>query len=251
MSDLVFSMDYKVHVYETGFNGLLQPYALFNYLQDIAAVHAERSGFGRSDLMKMNRFWVLSGMEVIIRKWPSWEDLLTVSTWPRGTDRFFAVRDFRVKDPDGSEIAAASSSWLIIDSSTKKIRRPHEELTKYNNTLNEPAAIGKYAGKIEMPSMELSVSPVNTVKTGDIDVNMHTNNTSYIRWVFNTYNPDFLAAMVPQRIEVNFLSESRYGDNFIICSGVGENNIHYHTVKDETGNKEYCRLRIKWENRNH
>lgn len=244
-------MDYKVHVYETGFDGLLQPFALFNYLQDIAAIHAERLGFGRSDLMKMNRFWVLSRMEVRIVKWPSWEDLITVSTWPRGTDKLFAVRDFRVNYPDGSEIAAASSSWLIIDSSAKKIKRPHEDLTHFNNAPDVPAAIGKYAGKIEIPSVEQTVSTVSTVKTGDIDMNMHTNNTSYIRWIFNTYSPDFLAAMAPAGIEANFLSESRYGDNFVISSGAGENNIHYHTVKDETGNKEFCRLRIKWENRNH
>ena len=40
----------------------LNLYSLFNYLQDIASDHAVKLGFGRDDLMRENRFWVLSRM---------------------------------------------------------------------------------------------------------------------------------------------------------------------------------------------
>lgn len=250
MSDLIFRRDYLVHVYEAGFDGLLQPCALFNYLQDIAAIHAEKLGFGRSDLMEINRFWVLSRIKVSILRWPAWKEIITVSTWPRGTEGLFAIRDFMVTGSDGDEIASATSSWLIIDTSTKKIRRPHDDLKRFNPAKNETPATGSFAEKIEIPPVEMSVSPVNTVKSGDIDVNMHTNNTSYVRWIFDTYDPGFRAEMVPVKIEANYLAESRYGDNFNIFSG-SDNNFRYHSVKDESGSKEYCRLRIEWVNGRH
>ena len=60
MEFLKFEKEYTVHVYETGPDGKLNLYSLFDYLQDIASDHAVKLGFGRDDLMKQNHFWVLS-----------------------------------------------------------------------------------------------------------------------------------------------------------------------------------------------
>jgi hypothetical protein len=48
MESLQFEKEYRVHVYETGPNGKLNLYSLFNYLQDIASDHAVKLGFGRA-----------------------------------------------------------------------------------------------------------------------------------------------------------------------------------------------------------
>jgi medium-chain acyl-[acyl-carrier-protein] hydrolase len=60
MELLQYEKEYKIPVYDTGPNGKLSQYALLNYLQDIASEHAVRLKFGLEDLMKENRFWVLS-----------------------------------------------------------------------------------------------------------------------------------------------------------------------------------------------
>lgn len=41
--------EYQVHVYETGPDGRLNLYSLFDYFQDIASDHAVQLGFGRDD----------------------------------------------------------------------------------------------------------------------------------------------------------------------------------------------------------
>ena len=46
---------------------------------------------------------------------PLWGETIIVKTWPRGTDKLFALRDYEVRYPDGRSIALATSSWLIID----------------------------------------------------------------------------------------------------------------------------------------
>jgi medium-chain acyl-[acyl-carrier-protein] hydrolase len=89
-----FEKEYTVHVYETGPDGRLNIYSLFNYMQDIASENAIMLGFGRDDLLKNNHFWVLSRMYAEITEWPRWEEKIIVKTWPNGTDKLFAMRNY-------------------------------------------------------------------------------------------------------------------------------------------------------------
>lgn len=84
--------DYRIHVYETGPDGKLSLYSLFDYFQDIASDHAVQLGFGRDDLVKKNHFWVLSRIYAVIYELPVWGDKITLRTWPKGTDRIFALQ---------------------------------------------------------------------------------------------------------------------------------------------------------------
>jgi len=101
MDLLQFEKEYRVHVYETGPDSKLNLYSLFNYMQDIASDHAIKLGFGRDDLMRDNRFWVLSRIYAEISKLPLWEDSIIIKTWPNGTDKLFALRNYEVRYPDG------------------------------------------------------------------------------------------------------------------------------------------------------
>jgi medium-chain acyl-[acyl-carrier-protein] hydrolase len=124
MEAFQFEKEFSIHVYETGPDGRLSLPSLFNYMQDIASDHAEKLGFGRDDLMKENRFWVLSRMYAEIVCWPLWKDTIVIKTWPNGTDKLFALRNYEVKYPDGRHIAYGTSSWLILDQATRKVQRP-------------------------------------------------------------------------------------------------------------------------------
>src|SRR5512137_1637850 len=121
--------EYRIHVYETGPDGRVNLYSLFDFMQDIAAEHAVNLGFGRDDLMKRNHFWVLSRMYAEFSEWPLWNETILVKTWPNGTDKLFAMRNYELRFADGRMIGTGSSSWLIIDRTKKKIQRPDETLT--------------------------------------------------------------------------------------------------------------------------
>ena len=149
MEQLMFEKVYRIHVYETRPDGKLDLYSLFNYMQDIASVHAVKLGFGRDDLMKDNRFWVLSRMYAVISQWPSWEDSITVRTWPNGTDRLFALRNYEVTYQDGRHIASGTSSWLILDQSTKKVQRPDSVLAHYYPDLQPNRSPIRYGTKLD------------------------------------------------------------------------------------------------------
>ena len=248
MDPLQFEKEYTVHVYETGPDGKLNLFSLFNYMQDIASDHAVKLGFGRDDLMKDNRFWVLSRIYVVIDKWPLWEDTLILRTWPNGTDKLFALRNYEVRYPDGTHIASGTSSWLILDRTTKKVQRPDSILTEYNPNLHSENSPIRYATKIDPVSESENLSPVFRVKVTDLDVNLHTNNVRYLKWVNDSYNLDFIMNNVPQSAEINYLAESIFDDEVLIKTSVenGTDTFINHSIFRTNDNKELCRIRIEW-----
>ena len=248
MDLLQFEKEYRVHVYETGPDGKLNLYSLFNYMQDIASDHAIRLGFGRDDLMRDNRFWVLSRIYAVIDRWPSWEESIVVRTWPNGTDKLFALRNYEVMYPDGRHVASGTSSWLILDLTTKKVQRPDAILSQYHFDLSPENSPVRYATKIEPASDNGKVTPVFRIKVSDLDVNLHTNNVRYLRWVSDIYDLDFIMNNDPQSAEINYLAESRYDEEIIIKTSQenGNESFFNHSIFRTNDNKELCRIRIEW-----
>jgi medium-chain acyl-[acyl-carrier-protein] hydrolase len=243
-----FEKEYRVHVYETGPDGKLSLYSLFNYLQDIASDHAVLLGFGRDDLIRENRFWVLSRMYAEISVWPVWEDKLIVRTWPNGTDKLFALRNYEVSYPGGRHIASGTSSWLILDQTTRRIQRPDSILSRYSPDLHPGTSPLRYASKLEHSAENGNESPPFKVKVSDIDLNLHTNNVQYIKWVCDTYGIDFVIKNIPKSAEINYLAESVFDEEItVITSADQENSSFYnHSIYRIEDRKELCRIRIEW-----
>lgn len=248
MDSLQFEKEYRIHVYETGPDGKLNLYSLFNYMQDIASDHAIRLGFGRDDLMRDNRFWVLSRVYVEIDLWPLWEETIVIKTWPNGTEKLFAFRNYEVSYPDGRHIASGTSSWLILDRITKRVQRPDSVLSAYNPNLHKEASAIRYASKLENNCRDGQPSPSYKIKISDLDVNLHTNNVRYLKWVCDTYDLEFTMNNTPHSAEINYLAESKYNEEVIIrtTSDYESNNCFNHSISRTGDNKELCRLRLEW-----
>jgi len=244
--------NYPVHVYETGPDGRLNLHSLFDYLQDIASDHAIQLGFGRDDLMKQNHFWVLSRIYAEISTWPSWGDTISLKTWPRGTDRLFAIRDFEVSNPDGKSLALATSSWLIIDRDTKRIQRPDNNLSRLNSELPGEKALPRNAMKLEPAGGDSRKTAPFRVTISDLDVNLHTNNTRYLKWVTDSYDLDFVLNNAPLSAEINYLAESHFKDSIAITISeeINGSNVFNHSIMRTSDNTELCRVRICWK-KNH
>lgn len=239
--------EFTVHVYETGPDGRLDLRSLFNYMQDIASDQAVLLGFGRDDLMKSNHFWVLSRMYAEISELPQWEDKIVVKTWPCGTDKLFALRNYEVRFPDGRLIANASSSWLIIDLTTKKIQRPGELLSQYN-PVSQSNPSTRSADKLSALTGEGILSSKFRVKISDLDINLHTNNVKYIKWITDTYDLNFVMHHLPCSAEINYLAESMFNEEIVIRTLKEEssNNFFGHSVMRVSDNKELSRIRLEW-----
>jgi acyl-ACP thioesterase len=250
MDYLKLEKEYPLHVYETGPDGKLNLYSLFDFFQDIASDHAVSLGYGRNDLLRNNNFWVLSRIYAEISQFPRWGESIIIKTWPRGTDRLFALRDFEVRFPDGRPVALATSSWLIVDQTTHRIQRPDDTLIRYRSETLGGNALPRNAAKLEPASAEGRKTQTFSVRTSDLDINMHTNNVRYLKWVTDSYDLDFIMNNVPLSAEINYLAESHFDDDiFIRVSSDNENgHVFSHSVTRVHDNAELCRIRIHWIN---
>ena len=185
-----------------------------------------------------------------ITEQPVWNDNVMVKTWPSGTDKMFAMRNYDIRFSDGGHIASASSSWLIIDRITKKIQRPDEFLIRYNNENDNVTPLLR--GAVKLPgTSDGSPSPAFRVSVNDLDVNLHTNNVNYLRWICNTYDLNFIMNHYPSSVEINYLAESVFGDEIIIRTSWDEENesCFNHSVFRLNDDKELCRVRLCWKNK--
>lgn len=250
MAHLQHNKEYSVHVYETGPDGKLSLHSLCNYLQDIASDHAVILGFGKDDLMKENRFWVLSRLAVRIKYLPVWGERINVRTWTRGTEKIFALRDFELTDTDGSIIASATSSWLMVDLTTKRVMRPDHLVTRFNSEGVPESALNGNAARIDPMPDNGRQGDETRVVTSELDVNLHVNNVMYIKWATDTYDLDFRLSHFPVSAEINYLAESRLGDVIVVRTLAGKNQgeMVRHSVFRTGDNTELCRLMIAWKN---
>jgi medium-chain acyl-[acyl-carrier-protein] hydrolase len=250
MELMQFEKQYRVHVYETGPDGKLNLCSLFNYLQDIASDHAIRLGFGRDDLIRDNRFWVLSRIYAEIKRMPEWGDSVIVKTWPNGTDKLFALRNFDISFPDGTHSASATSSWLILDRTTRKVQRPDNILSKFYSDLHPNHSPIRYASKLEASSDENHPSRLYKICVSDLDVNLHANNVKYLSWVSDFHDLEFVMKNFPRSAEINYLAESHYDEEVVIKTSEEKMNgsVFNHSILRTSDNKELCRIRIEWNN---
>ena len=242
MTDNKLRKEHKIQVYDTGFDGKLNLASLFNYFQDLASEHAEILGFGRADLMKLNHFWVLSRMYAEICEFPSWGDTIIVTTYPNGTDKLFALRNYEASYTDGRTIASATSSWLILDYEMRKVQRPDTSLSRFGKCQKTQF---RYAEKLKIVGDEVVNSEPFKVKISDLDTNMHTNNVKYLQWVIDSYELDFVKQNIVSSVEINYISESFYNDEIFLQTRADRNGYYNHAVMRNDG-KELCIIRIGW-----
>ena len=246
---VVFDKKYRIHVYETGFDGKVYLHSMLNYMQDIASEHAGILGFGREDLMASNRFWILSRLLAEFYRLPAWGETINLRTWPRGTEGLLALRDIEVTDEAGKIIAAASTSWVIVDADTRRPCRPDAEPSLRNLDFPESSALNRNASKVAPPSGDTEESLPFQVKPSDLDLNLHVNNVKYIQWIMDTMSVAFLSSGRIVSLEANYLAEGIEGDEIRIRKEVQreENNSLRCSVIKSSDGRELCRIMIGME----
>lgn len=193
---------FRIRHSEVTRKGFLRANVFFDYMQEIAAGHANEIGVGLRTLEEHGMMWVLSRLKLKIDRTPYLGENVEVMTYPTGFERLFATREFFFTDGSGAEIAAGSSCWLLLDSAKFRPLKPSVSLPAPlpDNSARKRNFIG-----LEKLNREAVSDPMTfPVFESMIDVNRHMNNAHYVTHVF-----DWLArksGSVPElsEIQVNF-----------------------------------------------
>lgn len=202
-----------VACYNTDCSFRMKPSAFMDFAQDMAYYAAGMFNFGYEDLQKHGTVWVLSRMHIHFNKTPLWRDNVELTTWHKGLEGLYFLRDFRMDDKDGNPMVTATSSWVVINKDTRRFVRSDE----LENMFDESAvckdnAIEVPAPKVIMPrGVEPEKVGEHLVGYSDVDFIGHTNNARYIVWAMDTIDYEITSKRRLADLIINFSHETTQG----------------------------------------
>ncbi len=220
MTENCWSEEFRLCTWDVDRNGGLTLAAAFNYFQEIAGNHAESLGVGKDVLAEAGQAWILSRMSVEVDRRPRWGERVEARTWPRGTDRLFAIRDYELADGSGAIVARGRSAWLVVDVAKLRPLRPQFLTDRIPLNEGRDALPGGAAG-LEAADGLLPAG-TRAAAYSDIDYNGHVNNARYVQWIQDCLPPRILEEASRFRLDINYLSEVRCGGSVELYAGPAE-----------------------------
>lgn len=207
--------NFTIPCYSTDAAWRLKPAAFMDLAQEAAGLHAVHLGFGYDDLIKKNTAWILSRVNVKFIDTPLWRDDVTLTTWHKGFNRLFFLRDFVMTDKDGRERIKATTSWLVLDLNTRSMVRDPQLLE--DGTICTENAVETPADKVRMPrGVEPEAVYEHVVGYSDVDMVGHANNAMYMQWAMDAVDYELTSKQPVKEYTINFNREVKAGDKVTI-----------------------------------
>ena len=83
-----------VESFEVDKEGRLRPQVLFAWFLAAAWGHTKGTPWSFEALTARRQMWVLNKLQLSIKRLPRWGEHITIETWGKRIERFFALRDF-------------------------------------------------------------------------------------------------------------------------------------------------------------
>lgn len=210
-SGLILRINENVPGYFVSLNGQVKFYTLASMLLESAGRHAEMHGFGYQGMIREKVYWVLSRFQVRMLKYPSMNDPVIIETWPKGPDRLFFIRDYRISTPEGTTLALATTAWLVLDGNTGRPQRLDDSHRLHDFHVDDFHAIVEVPGKL--PGVEEpDRSFLHTARYSDLDINKHVNSLKYIEWIQDCYDQEDYLTGNFKEFQINYHMETRFGE---------------------------------------
>jgi acyl-ACP thioesterase len=234
---------FRVRADEIDLHGRAAIAAVCNWLQEVAGNHARALGWGIEQLQPEQLTWVLGRLHLRLDRLPAWRDEVSVTTWPAGVDRLYAVREFRVHDGVGP-CGVATTGWVLLHLGRRRPVRPPATL----------AALGRGQARVLGDRFEPLDAPAAagheqrfTVRFGDVDLNRHANNVRLIGWALETLPLEVLDRPLAE-LEVDFRAEAPLGATVRAVAErvAGEAQVFRHRLEAGDG-REIVRARSRFD----
>ena len=232
---------YRIEARDVDFMKRATLMSLADYILHTAGEDADRNGFGVRDLNLLNASWVLTRMALETVRMPEEYEQIRITTWVSDVTRAMTTRNFEVLDAEGHIIACAVTNWAMIDLSARRMLDLHT-LPVYNSMTQDfplPASLPR-----RLPAPQCDRTASHTVAYSDLDFNCHTNSVKYIQWALDTLPIGLFGEKRFARTDINFMQETRHGDQLTIASATGDELLF--EIRNAAG-EPACRMAFRME----
>lgn len=208
--------DIPVRMNECAPDGTLRRHVWFDYLQHLAAVHAESLGFGMSAIREKKLIWVLSRLKIHLDGSPRYDDVVRVETYHNGTDRLFAKRQFVLSSAKtGERFGCASSFWLCVEVSAMRPRPPSAALGLNDKDNADREDFFPKLDKLPLPE-NASDPVVHNIRASHIDLNDHLNNSYYCQYALDWVAKKIGKLVHFSELQINFNRAMQFGEDLVV-----------------------------------
>lgn len=214
-TSLAYSCDYTVQTYDIENRRRMTVAALVKLMQEAAMQNVIELKLSAWDLEPQHISWVLLRKSMKIERLPLIGERVKVITYPAGFEKFFTYRDYKVLDEDGRTIAYSSSTWLLMDTLTRRMARIPAFILEYEKDMPAPSVcLPRPATK--MPALENpdKVLPFR-VNWHDLDFNGHLNNVFYIQWMLEALPDEVLLSGTLKEFDIFYKQEAHWKEDLI------------------------------------
>ncbi|HOH92014.1 MAG TPA: thioesterase [Anaerolineaceae bacterium] len=188
--------------------GRFTPANVFKKLTELAGINAIQLGFGFDDMLAHDLYWVLSRMKVKFLRRPNAGELLQWRTWPKTIQqKLFYVRDFKILDENQQTVMLASSAWLVIHATKRRLLPPNRLPGLDLPSLEHLVALDESLEKLQID--DTSEAFTMTARYSYIDMLGHMNNARYVEAITNAVPFDLMTKRELDWIQVNYDKEVR------------------------------------------
>lgn len=237
-----YNENHEIKYSETDSNLKLSLVSSMNLAQDMMTKY-----FGKiksdnvTNKTKFNAIWVVTKTKVHFEKIPEWNE--KIESISHNIDskkvRILLETEFKMKENPAFVVI---HECCPIDVTTRKIRRLDSISYPENLEIADATYSTTFAKLSSNFTGEDFVKKI-TVQPTDIDYNNHTNNVSYVRFIMNCFKTDFWDNKHIEEFEINYINESREGEELsIYIKEISKNIIDILIKKDD---KEIVKARIK------
>ena len=188
--------------------------------------------------------WILLSWKVKVNKRPLINDTVTVKTWSRLIDKFYAYRDFEVRNQYNEVIAIITSKWVFVDIDKGKLIKVSEEVAESYKTETENAVFKeKDLEKLSEPK-EYSSSILFKITRNMIDINKHLHNIYYLDIAKEALPEEIAFGNELNNFEIMYKKEIKLGE-IVKALYSFEAGYHYVTIKSEDESIIHSIIRLK------
>ena len=229
-SSIIFRENFKIRAHEVNVNKVLTIPSLLKLMQEASMGSAEQLKVSVWELEEYNLAWVLLRKHLKVIKLPMLGDHIEVTTNPSGFDRAFAYRDYRAFDSKGDLLATASSTWTLLDLSTRRMAKTPQSLL---DLILPTEILEKPARKI--PKVEkISYNKEGQISYFDLDWNGHVNNINYVKYMLEVLEVDRLQNRDLLEFQFQIKAESFLNDHISTRAEIYSDHEIRHELIDKT-----------------
>lgn len=215
-SNPLWSDRIMVRAYAADFSARWKPTAFFQNMQQAAGAHAAQLGYDFLSMRARDEVWVLSRVKIEWDAFPVTGDEVEIVTWPHGIEqKIFYRREFEFFS-GGSRLARATSAWLLISPSARRIVPP--QMRSITLPDGGRRALDETLEKI-LPPADLSLCGTRTAAFSDVDVMGHVNNARYIEWICDIYPLEHYQSRRLSALQINYNKEVLPGETVELLRG--------------------------------